>query len=144
MSLVAYNLFLSFYSFLFLFISSSMNISWLRLLGFAVDIVSGLYALHTHVPQILHRDLKSANILVKSDYSVKLCDFGLSRFDTEKNLQTLVKMRGTYAYTAPEVYNHQKYTEKSDLFSFGIILWEMTYRCIFGTYQRPYAVFFYF
>ena len=120
-------------------LNTSAPFGWGRMLRITEQLLRGLWSLHSFSPQILHRDLKSANILVKCDDTVKLCDFGLSRFDTVKNFQTLVKLRGTYAYTAPEVYNHQKYTPKSDMFSVGIIMWEMCYRCVHGVYQRPYA-----
>jgi len=51
----------------------------------------------------MHRDLKSLNLLVTSDWHIKLCDFGLSRFDVAENIQTMCKMRGTMAFCAPEV-----------------------------------------
>ena len=50
-------------------------------------------------------------------------------------------MRGTYAYCAPEVYFGQSFTPKSDIFSFGVILWELAHRCLKGAYEQPYAEF---
>jgi serine/threonine protein kinase len=67
------------------------------------EICLGILALHNHTPSILHRDLKTLNVLVTSDLRCKLCDFGLSRFDTASSAQTLIKWRGTYDFIAPEV-----------------------------------------
>jgi serine/threonine protein kinase len=70
---------------------------------------------------------------------VKLCDFGTARFDTEDNLKTLAKMTGTYAYLAPEAFYGQKFTDKTDVWAIGIILWELANRVVTGKYQLPYA-----
>jgi len=98
----------------------------------------GINALHKRNPPIMHRDLKSLNLLVTETWDVKVCDFGLSRFDTSSNMKTLTKVRGTYCYSAPELYGAQKFTIKSDIYSLGILLWEMAYRCIRKTYQQPF------
>ena len=82
---------------------------------------------------------QSPNILINKQYQVKLCDFGTARFDTEDNLKTLAKMTGTYAYLAPEVFYGQKFTDKSDVWAVGIIIWELVHRVITGKYQLPYA-----
>eukprot|EP00727_Mastigamoeba_balamuthi_P005715 m51a1_g1763 putative ankyrin repeat-containing protein (789) ;mRNA; r:291588-295876 len=113
---------------------------WPDFFTFTKDLLQGMVCLHNHTPQILHRDLKSLNLLVTDGWEVKLCDFGLSRFDAE-DMATLCKLRGTFAYTAPEVYFGTKYTSKSDVFSVGIIMWEMVYRVIMQKYQRPYSEF---
>ncbi|EDR26019.1 hypothetical protein, conserved [Entamoeba dispar SAW760] len=117
------------------------------LFDFSEQIAKGLEYLHNK--NILHRDLKSLNILVQTKINengqehliLKICDFGLSRFNSTDNLNTLQKLRGTYAYCAPEIYFSQPFTDKSDIFSYGIILWEMTYRTIHQKYQRPYQEF---
>ncbi|BFU24198.1 protein kinase, putative [Entamoeba histolytica HM-3:IMSS] len=117
------------------------------LFDFSEQIAKGLEYLHNK--NILHRDLKSLNILVQTKVNekgqehlvLKICDFGLSRFNSTDNLNTLQKLRGTYAYCAPEIYFSQPFTYKSDIFSYGIILWEMTYRTIHQKYQRPYQEF---
>ncbi|KAH3765599.1 ankyrin repeat protein [Pelomyxa schiedti] len=117
------------------------EIAWPQVFHFASQLLMGMRALHSHDPQILHRDLKSLNLLVTKEWHVKVCDFGLSRFDTGSNMKTLQRLRGTYAYAAPEVYFGARYTAKSDVFSIGILLWELVYRCINQKYQRPYAEF---
>merc|ERR1712054_697262 len=71
------------------------DITWSRVLKIASDMLKGINCLHSWKPQIVHRDLKSLNLLVDENWTVKVCDFGLSRF-TETNAATLNKLRGTY------------------------------------------------
>jgi serine/threonine protein kinase len=56
---------------------------------------------------------------------VKVCDFGLSRSVNKGNLETFKKLRGTFAYCAPEVFKGESCTAKSDVFSMGIVIWEL-------------------
>jgi len=80
------------------------------------------------------------NLLVDENWGVKVSDFGLSRFTGQaQNQSTLSKLRGTYAYTAPEIYFGKAFTAKSDIFALGIILWEMAKRTMSGYYEQPYA-----
>jgi serine/threonine protein kinase len=67
--------------------------------------------------------------------------FGLSRFLAGSNMSTLQQLRGTMCYCAPETFEGEYYTDKSDVYSLGIMLWEMVYRCVTGEYKRPYAEF---
>jgi len=101
-------------------------------------IVGGILTLHSHNPPILHRDLKTLNVLVTSDFMCKVCDFGLSRFETPSNAETLLKCRGTIAYIAPEVYNQLGYFKQSDVYSIAIMMWEILNRLVLGIYERPY------
>ena len=90
--------------------------------------VCGLAFLHAQVPPILHRDLKSANILITKNYEAKIADFGLSRQMSALSSvysQSLTKRIGTTRWTAPEVLIGGNYTEKSDVYSFGMILYEI-------------------
>lgn len=103
--------------------------------------VDGVYALHQRRPPIVHRDLKSLNLLLNEDGSIKVADFGLSRFlnEEDSNQTTLAKLRGTYAYCSPEVYFGEFFSPKSDVYSLGVILWELVTRLVTGKYYRPYG-----
>ena len=83
-------------------LTAPAEIGWGDALSFMLQTAMGLLALHSHVPPILHRDLKSLNILVTRDdrgrMRLKICDFGLSRTDVGSNFKTLNKLRGTYTY----------------------------------------------
>ncbi|XP_017859407.1 PREDICTED: mitogen-activated protein kinase kinase kinase 7-like isoform X2 [Drosophila arizonae] len=82
----------------------------------------GVAYLHSLTPLILHRDLKPANILLTNNYcTLKICDFGTAReIGTEMTAE-----KGTPAYRAPEINQTMKYTEKCDVYSFALILWEV-------------------
>lgn len=117
----------------------ALDINWDRALSLMQQMTEGIHALHTNTPQIMHRDLKSLNLLVTDDWQVKVADFGLSRFDTAEALETLKQMRGTFAYCAPESYSGSKYTVKCDMYSLGIICWEVVNRVLKGVYEQPYS-----
>eukprot|EP01102_Stenamoeba_stenopodia_P005238 TRINITY_DN1578_c0_g1_i1.p1 TRINITY_DN1578_c0_g1~~TRINITY_DN1578_c0_g1_i1.p1 ORF type:complete len:759 (+),score=197.44 TRINITY_DN1578_c0_g1_i1:262-2538(+) len=116
-----------------------VSFGWEQFFHCAIETASGIDVLHKWTPQIMHRDLKSLNLLVTSDWHIKLCDFGLSRFDVAENIQTMCKMRGTMAFCAPEVYEGKRFTPKSDMYSLGIVLWEMAVRVVKGKYEQPYS-----
>jgi len=116
--------------------------------NYSLQCIQAVSSLHKREQQIVHRDLKSLNFLVTGDNQIKICDFGLSRQTQEgaskegsaiNTMQTLHSCRGTYCYTAPEVFKGQKYTDKADVFSLSIIVWELLVRTIKGTYERPYS-----
>jgi serine/threonine protein kinase len=117
------------------------TINWERGLQIMKETVAGIDALHGNEPMIMHRDLKSLNLLVTDDWHIKVADFGLSRFDTAEALETLKQMRGTFAYCAPESYHGEKYSPKSDIYSMGIIFWELANRVIKCKYEQPYSEF---
>lgn len=120
-------------------IDQSTHFGWMEMIGFAIQMAQGIRSLHHYEPQILHRDIKSMNFLVDENWCVKVCDFGLARFQSPAYLSTLSKLRGTMIYCSPETCKGEQYTAKSDIYSMGICFWEMINRCITGEYSSPFA-----
>lgn len=111
-------------------------LDWNVRIGIAVDMVSGLAFLHSK--NILHRDIKSLNVLLDEQAKARLTDFGLSKVKNEtksltKNAQKNKELVGTLPWIAPELFDGEKYTYKSDIYSLGITFWEL------ATRQIPYA-----
>ncbi|OQR91156.1 kinase [Thraustotheca clavata] len=96
------------------------------------SIVHGLVYLHTFSPPIIHRDLKSRNVLVDSVKGTKLTDFGTSKL-IQDDQRTMTCAIGTYRWMAPEVLSDSKYSLAADIYSFGIIISE------FCTHKLPYS-----
>ena len=84
-----------------------------------------------HRMKIVHRDLKSANCLVNKHMTVKICDFGLSRVMTDTPIRDS-SSAGTPEWMAPELIRNEPFTEKCDIFSLGVIMWELC------TLNRPW------
>ncbi|CAL0326762.1 unnamed protein product [Lupinus luteus] len=103
-----------------------------RRLNMAYDVAKGMNYLHKRNPPIVHRDLKSPNLLVDKKYTVKVCDFGLSRLKANTFLSSKTAA-GTPEWMAPEVLRDEPSNEKSDIYSFGVILWEL------ATLQQPWS-----
>ncbi|XP_074302311.1 serine/threonine-protein kinase CTR1-like isoform X2 [Silene latifolia] len=105
------------------------KLSWRRKLKMLRDICRGLMCIHRM--KIVHRDLKSANCLVNKHWIVKICDFGLSRIMTESPIKDS-SSAGTPEWMAPELIRNEPFTEKCDIFSLGVIMWELC------TLSRPW------
>ncbi|KAL5082313.1 hypothetical protein RYX36_010734 [Vicia faba] len=98
------------------------KLSWRRRLKMMRDICKGLMCIHRM--KIVHRDLKSANCLVNKHWTVKICDFGLSRIMIESPIRDS-SSAGTPEWMAPELIRNEPFNEKCDIFSLGVILWEL-------------------
>ncbi|RZC57920.1 hypothetical protein C5167_005221 [Papaver somniferum] len=129
---------LHFYPFYFVFINwefvsvASTNppaLDWKRRVLMALDIARGLNYLHCYNPPIVHRDVKSSNLLVDNNWHLKVGDFGLSRLKHATFLTT-ENGNGTPQWMAPEVIRNEPADEKSDVYSFGVVLWELAIKKI--------------
>ncbi|KAK8557720.1 hypothetical protein V6N13_008109 [Hibiscus sabdariffa] len=99
-------------------------LTWEERLQIALDISHGIEYLHEGaVPPVIHRDLKSANILLDQSMRAKVADFGLSKEEVFDGRNSGIK--GTYGYIDPEYISTNKFTMKSDVYSFGVIIFEL-------------------
>lgn len=112
-----------------------------QILRIALQAAKGMCYLHDC--NLIHRDLKSVNLLIDKNYSVKVCDFGLSRVVARKK-QNMTGNVGTVSWIAPEVFEQQPYDAKADVYSFGMVLWELYTKKIpfedINTFEIPVAV----
>lgn len=103
-------------------LQSGVHLSYLARLRIARDVARGMAYLHSLQPPIVHRDLKSSNLLLDMDFNCKICDFGISAIK-DKTMKT---MTGTLEYMAPEVLRGDgDYDEKVDSYSFGVVMTEL-------------------
>ncbi|XP_067264751.1 mitogen-activated protein kinase kinase kinase 20 isoform X3 [Chanodichthys erythropterus] len=113
---------------LFDYLSSaeSEDISMKQIMTWAMDIAKGMHYLHAEAPfTVIHRDLKSRNVVLTADSVPKICDFGASKFHSHTTHMSLV---GTFPWMAPEVIQSFPVSETCDTYSYGVVLWEMLTR----------------
>ncbi|KAL0341621.1 UNVERIFIED_CONTAM: Leucine-rich repeat receptor-like serine/threonine/tyrosine-protein kinase SOBIR1 [Sesamum calycinum] len=100
------------------------ELDWPARYKVALGVASGLEYLHmNHSPRIIHRDLKPANVLLDDDMEARIADFGLAKAMPDANTHvTTSNVAGTVGYIAPEYYQTFKFTDKCDIYSFGVVL----------------------
>ncbi|KAE9594958.1 hypothetical protein Lal_00041274 [Lupinus albus] len=111
---------------------SGIWMDWIRRLKVTLGSAKGLTYLHELAnPPIIHRDIKSGNILLDSHLNAKVADFGLSKLADSDVGHVTTQVKGTMGYLDPEYYMTQQLTEKSDVYSFGVLMLELV------TARRP-------
>ncbi|XP_042469043.1 proline-rich receptor-like protein kinase PERK1 isoform X1 [Zingiber officinale] len=106
------------------------TMEWSTRLKIALGSAKGLAYLHEDChPKIIHRDIKSSNILLDYKFVAKVADFGLAKFASDNNTHVSTRVMGTFGYLAPEYASSGKLTDKSDVFSFGVMLLELITGC---------------
>ena len=112
----------------------------LTLVGELQQIAQGMEYLHGLEPPVLHRDLKSANILIDGA-RLAIADFGLARYQAQQG-KKMTAETGSYRWMAPEVIRHEEYDKRCDVYSYAILAWEMlTYRIPFDNLMPVEAAF---
>ncbi|XP_072297388.1 protein kinase Npk [Eucyclogobius newberryi] len=97
-----------------------------QIMAWAIQIAKGIHYLHAEAPvKVIHRDLKSRNVVMTADRVLKICDFGASKFLSHTTHMTVV---GTFPWMAPEVIQSLPVSETCDTYSYGVVLWEMLTR----------------
>ncbi|EMS68316.1 Proline-rich receptor-like protein kinase PERK4 [Triticum urartu] len=100
--------------------------AWPTRLRIALGAAKGLAYLHEDChPRIIHRDIKSANILLDNNFEAMVADFGLAKLTYDGITHVSTRIMGTFGYLAPEYASSGKLTEKSDVYSYGVMLVEL-------------------
>ena len=99
------------------------TLSLKEIINIATETLNGIKAAHNN--NIIHRDIKSENIMVNESGSVKVMDFGLARELDKKNVTKISSTLGTIAYMSPEQIEGSKVDQRSDIYSFGVVLYEL-------------------
>eukprot|EP01111_Echinosteliopsis_oligospora_P011280 TRINITY_DN3686_c0_g1_i1.p1 TRINITY_DN3686_c0_g1~~TRINITY_DN3686_c0_g1_i1.p1 ORF type:complete len:291 (-),score=57.18 TRINITY_DN3686_c0_g1_i1:51-923(-) len=114
------------------------DIGWDKTFRFAIQTTRALEKLHKDEENpILHGDLRATHVLVNHNWEIKVCDYRMQRFSTKQNDDPIGKNRPYYCIS-PELFESAIFTTKCDIYSLGIIIWQIVTRCLKGKYQDPY------
>ncbi|CAN6712153.1 unnamed protein product [Malus baccata var. baccata] len=109
-----------------LFKRLSVSLPWATRLKIAIGAAKGLAFLHGAETPVIYRDFKTSNVLLDSDFTAKLSDFGLAKMGPEgSETHVTTRVMGTYGYAAPEYVSTGQLTTKCDIYSFGVVLLEL-------------------
>ncbi|XP_048433617.1 proline-rich receptor-like protein kinase PERK8 [Pyrus x bretschneideri] len=101
-------------------------LDWATRVKVAAGAARGIAYLHEDChPRIIHRDIKSSNILLDSNFEAQVADFGLAKLALDSNTHVTTRVMGTFGYMAPEYATSGKLTDKSDVYSYGVVLLEL-------------------
>lgn len=101
-------------------------LSWSTRVQIALDSARGLEYIHEHtVPVYIHRDIKSANILIDKNFHAKVADFGLTKLTEVGNYSAPTRLVGTFGYMPPEYAQYGDVSPKVDVYAFGVVLYEL-------------------
>jgi len=121
-------------------LKSAKQLDWFRLLSIATDAAKGMLYLHSRNPPIVHRDLKSPNLLVDGQWHVKISDFNLSRAMEQDSLVSSLQITNP-RWLAPEILRGEKGGKASDVYSFGVVLWELlTWKLPWDGEKNPFSI----
>ena len=109
----------------------AQQLSWSKRLGLALDAAKGMLYLHSHKPPIIHRDLKSPNLLVDFHWRAKVTDFNLSRLSEAPSVASSLAANNP-RWQSPEVIHSRNFSASADVYAFALIMWEL------ATWELPF------